>query len=385
MRRLIVSFFFIVALYILLLNPAFTFMGGRHMLLLLWPFVFLLRSEKIRTGINIHKGFIVSWLYLLIYIVFRTLMGGIPQYLINHILFIFSILLSFIFVRIAFIYKIDLIKSLLIMACIAGTISCTCLFVPAFNDFTKSIQVITNDYLIENSFRGFGIGEGLTFTYGVVLGSICALGICLIKNYGWFLFFIPIVSGAVLINARSGFIPIIIAFLFLLISERRVKFYVSVSVLFVLLYFIWIICIERLIPSETLEWAKLFFEEIGEGSEGGTAEALMSYDVWPDNTFEWIFGKGFSVFEPIRGRRSDVGYSIELCYGGIIYCSLLCLMVWKLIRPAYKRMPKTCFGTFVISLLLLNIKGEYISGNMAFTFLILIMFYFSQREIQRAN
>ena len=385
MRKLIVSIFLVVALYFLLLNPAFTFMGGRHSQLLLWPFVILLRFNNVRAGINLHKGFLISWFFVLLYIVLRTLMGGIPQYLITHLSLLFGILLAFVLIRIASIYEVDLIKSLLIMACIAGSISCVCLFSPSFNVFTKSIQVITNDYLLENTFRGFGIGDGLTFTYGVILGSICALGICLISKYRWFILFIPIVSGAVLINARTGFVPVIISFLYLLIFERKIKNYVYIFGFVLLLYFMWISFIERLIPADTLEWAKIFFEEIGEGSEGATADVLMSYDVWPDNTFEWIFGKGFSVFEPIKGRRSDVGYSIELCYGGLIYCMLLCIMVWKLIKPAYKKMPTKCFWTFVISLFIFNIKSEYISGNVAFVFLVLIMFYYSQKDIEQVR
>lgn len=385
MKKTIIEIFLVVALYFLLLNPAFTFMGGRHSVMLLWPLVILLCNKRYRGGIDLHRGFFSIWFLLTIYIVFRTVIGGIPQYLINQFLMLLDVLIAYILIRVSSVNNIDMIKVLLIMSCIAGVISIACLFSPSFNDYTKSIQVITNESQIKHTYRGFGIGEGMTFTYGVVLGSITALGICLIKNYKWFVFFIPIIAGAVLINARTGFIPIIISFAFFLISERNLKYYTYIAVFVLLFIFIWATYLEKLIPDDTLIWAMTFFDEIGEGKEGGTAEVLLTSDVWPENSMEWIAGKGFNIFDPVRGDRSDVGYFIELCYGGIIYCVLLVVFVWMLVKPAFKKMPPTCFWTYFISIFLLNLKSEYIARNMAFTFLILIMFYYTQNGIKRVK
>lgn len=373
--------FIVFCLYLLLFNPAFTFAGGLHSSLFMWPLLVLLINKKYRRGLQRHKGLFVTWTLLFIYIFLRTLSGGIPAYLIGHIVILIeTIFISFLLIKISLFFKVDLEKALLLVASVASVISCWCLINPSVNEYIKGIQVITNDYLLRFSFRGFGLGEGLTFTYAVILGSICALGICKIKKYKWFIVFIPIVSIAVLINARTGFIPIGISFIFFMLTENKLSYYLYVLVAIGILGVLWVLILEDWVPSDTLEWSLMFFEEIGDGTEGDTVQVLLNTTAWPDDASEWIFGKGFSVFEPIRGKRTDVGYLIQLCYGGIIYCVLLYLMVWTLVKTAYKNMPKTYFWTLILSMFLENYKGEFISKNMAFTFFSLIMIYYTQLD-----
>ena len=179
---------FVIALYCMFFNPAFTFLGGIHTAIFLWPLVGLLIFRNYRGNLSIHKNVFIAWLFAFVFVLLRTIMGGDTAFVLRYVsLLIESILVSYVLIVFSFRYKVNVEKALLVTASVAGVISCICLFVPSFNNFTKSIQVIDNDFLLINVYRGFGIGDEFTFSYGVVLGLICALGICRISEYKWFL------------------------------------------------------------------------------------------------------------------------------------------------------------------------------------------------------
>lgn len=310
----------------------------------------------------------------------RTAMGGETVFLIVQIPFLMDILVAYILIRIAIYWEIDMLYSLLVMASIAGIISCWCLFVPSFHEFSRNIQVITNDTMLERSYRGFGIGEGLTFNYGVILGSICALGICNIKKYLWFLFFIPFLILGVLVNARVGFAPIIISFALFFVYDHKIKYILFFIFSFFLLYGIWILFIEEIFPEDTLMWVMDFFEQLIGDKDAHTIQTILNTTIWPDGLFEWIFGKGRDVFNAAPGSslRTDMGYLIQLCYGGVIYCVLLLFFVIVIVKPAYRFMPKSLFYTLIFSLLIENFKGPFIGRHSSFICFILIMMYYTQ-------
>lgn len=377
-RNIIIIGFLFVAVYFLVLNPAFTFMGGLHTVLLLFPLLFLFVFPKINKQLRLYKRLFFCWLLLFTYVLLRTLMGGETAYVVFILMLLLEgCLISYVIIRIAILNRIDFEEILLLVASVAGIISCICLFVPPVNEFTKSIQVITNDYLLTNLFRGFGIGEGLTFGYSVALGSICALGICTIDRHKWFIPFIPIIFIATIINARTGIVPIGIAFVFFLVSSRKVSYWLYSILVLALIVVLWIEIFEELVPEETLLWVLKFFTEIGEGKDGGTYMQLVSTFPLPDTILEWIFGKGFSVFDPPRGDRSDIGYLIQINYGGIIYCFFLVMFLIQLLRLGYKFVPRPFFWTMTLSMLIFNYKGEYV-GSQAFFIFILSFFYFIQ-------
>ena len=379
MKGLIIKFFFVGALFCLLFNPAFTFLGGKHSSVFLLPLILFLLNPKIRKDLWLCRNMLIAWTLLFLFVLFRTLLNGEIVFLVStFMMLIETFLVSYVLVILAKKAKVDFLEMLLIVASIGGCISCLCLFSPSFNDFSKSIQVITNDFLETHTFRGFGIGEGLTFAYAIVLGTICAVGICFIKSYKWFVLFIPIISGATLINARTGFIPIALAITFFLLFERKVKYYGYAFCIAGVLVFLWVSFIEDSVPTGTLMWVLDFFDQAREGTTGSTIATLFSITAWPDNFSEWIIGKGYSVFEPKAGKRTDIGYLIQLCYGGIIYCILLYYMVWSLVKKAYSIMPKALFFTLIISMLYENFKGPFITRSPGFASLVIIMIYFIQ-------
>lgn len=375
---MIYTIFVTFALLCLLLNPAFVFLGGKHASLLLWPLAVCWFNRSVRERFFVHSALLRIWFILLLYVVLRTLMGGETKFLVAHSLFLVDIFISYVIVYLAIKKKVDLIKSLLITASIAGIISCLCLFVPSIHEFSRNIQVINNDFLLEVSYRGFGVGDGLTFSYGVVLGLICALGICNIKKYVWFLFFIPFVVVAVLVNARIGFFPIMIALILFLGSEHKISYFLSFFLFLCVLWLAWEVYINKYFPEGTLEWIMDFFTQMGEGTEGATVGTLLNTTIWPDDLFEWLCGKGRDVFDPTKAVRTDIGYLIQLCYGGVLYCLLLFLFVWAIFTPAYKAIPVTYMITLCLSIALVNYKGPFLSRSSAFLCLIMIVMYYAQ-------
>lgn len=378
-RGVFYSVILFVALYSLFLNPAFTFLGGLHMAIFLWPLTGFLIFKNIRRRLYIHKNVMIAWLIAFAFVLFRTLLGGDYIFISRYItLMIESILVSYVLIILSFRFKVNVEKALLITSSIAGVISCICLIVPSINEFTKSLLVIDNDYLLVNDFRGFGIGDGFTFSYGAVLGLICSLGICRISDYKWFVFFIPIICAAIMINARSGIIPVLLAFPLFLLSSRKFStlLYTLLAVIIIVLLFQFVIV--NYVPDETLQWAILFFTEMMEGKEGGTVDALQSMRVLPEDTMEWVLGTGLNAFNGYHGKRTDVGYQIQLFYGGIVYLVLFFNLIFQLIKTAKKAMPRIYLITIVLTLLLFNYKGELIANRMSFTLFVFLMIYYAQ-------
>lgn len=376
--------FLIIAFYSFFLNPAFTFLGGLHTAMLLWPLSILIFHPLIIKGCKNQKRIFISWLCVFLYVLLRTILGGDASFVfIWFALLVEIVVLSFVLVRISIIQSVDLEDVLLCVASLAGMISCLCLFNPDLNTYVKSIQVSTVEHAEQFSFRGFGIGDGLSFTYGVSLGTICALGICNIKHHKWFIFFIPIVAFAVLLNARTGFIPIVLAFVTQIVNPKNIIRNILLSLIVVLsIIIIWNSFFEDLLPGSTAGWMVKFFTELGEGSKGETVSVLLDYVVYPNCFEEWFMGKGINVFYLTGSYRTDIGYLIQLCYGGIFYCTLLYIMAVLIIIPAYKSMPKSLFWTLIISMLLENYKGDFIGRNSAFCCFAVIMVYYAQLNNQ---
>ena len=187
----------------------------------------------------------------------------------------------------------------------------------------------------------------------------------------YFLYFI-------LIIARSGIIPVVIAIpMYLLFSRKIATFFYSILSVFIIIL-LWQNVIVKYVPVETLLWVYEFFNEISEGDKGGTVEALQSMRVLPESTMEWILGTGIDAFDDYKGKSTDIGYQLQLFYGGIIYLILLVNLIFQLIKTANKMIPKTYLITVVISLLLLNYKGELIANRMSFTSFVFIMMYYAQ-------
>lgn len=82
--------------------------------------------------------------------------------------------------------------------------------------------------------------------------------------------------------------------------------------------------------------------------QSSNIEILQNMIVYPSDLGEWIFGKGESIFG-ISGQNSDIGYIIQLNYGGIIYCILLAFFFFLIVYRLFKMGIKKEWYFFVVT------------------------------------
>lgn len=236
---------------------------------------------------------------------------------------------------------------------------------PAFDSFYEGIQLDAYYEIysgFEKRYRAYGVAENLTFTYAYVLGLMAGYSLILARHSLIYFLFLPVLIFSVSINARVGFLGFSLVVLHLLFFGRLVDkaYLIAVSCLS---FFLIVVFGVALI--DDYSWQLGFFFSIYDilfsgGSGGGTVSALLSnHMVFPNNLVHWIFGSGYSLFGLAGGGDSDIGYIIQLNYGGL----LLLLLIFVLIFCMSVRL---CFVlgvghwyafVFPLSIILLNFKG----------------------------
>jgi hypothetical protein len=126
---------------------------------------------------------------------------------------------------------------------------------------------------------------------------------------------------------------------------------------------------------KTIKYALDFFSEtenLFSGNKKTTYDVLAQMVFFPSNIKDLIFGSGKSVFGNFN-KSSDIGYTVQIWFGGLIYLSLLLLLVVFMAKKIVKLKNYNWFlYIFLGSILVCNIKGYFISNNSAFRLLILI-------------
>lgn len=113
---------------------------------------------------------------------------------------------------------------------------------------------------------------------------------------------------------------------------------------------------------QTLEWAFDFIIEITSFmtneslNKTGNTDILKTMIVLPENTWDWILGSGKNLFT--AQNNSDIGYIIQLNYGGIYFITLIFCLVISLYLKLYVFQCKRWFILlFIGTILICNIKG----------------------------
>jgi hypothetical protein len=280
------------------------------------------------------------------------------------------------------------IRYLLITASVGAAITVACILNPSFNEFVRSsvnkvAYEAMDEYRANVVYRGFGISEVLTYSYGIIQGMFFVLCLFYYKDNKWILplsFFI-ILSAA--LNARTGLVIAAFGFLlYFLNSKKSISFFVVIIAFIVIILNI-VPLLELLgVSSETVDWLALFFEEAGSifSSHSMLASDTTNYMfsemlVWPRDLGEWIVGCGQDIYWS-SGRRSDLGWIIQLNYGGILYMilelSFLIYMYKRLKKKGYKLLALFLAVAFVIS----NIKGPALPNSGIFRLIMLLYIFF---------
>jgi hypothetical protein len=290
--------------------------------------------------------------------------------------------------------NLNLLHLILFLGVLNALFSVISYAVPSFNNFVSTfLHHAEFDHPIRMYFRGirgFGFSAGIFYQYSVFIGVItvfCLDNIIVGKKYYW-LFILPVLLLTIIINARIGLVPVLLYIFYIAVIRFKFKRFLFLILLTLILYVL-IINMASTRVSMMLEWTTSLFEEAylyfvkGETSDSYFVRLFETFLVFPDTNFEWIFGKGIHIF--VQGdQRSDLGYIIQLNYGGLIFLFLVLLFfinVYVKLKKAinkndtlknYHFFPFIFLGTALIS----NYKGDFLSANVGLPFFACFYVYF---------
>lgn len=363
-----------ILLYFYFHNPIFNMLGIGS-IKLLYPLLLLYIFKDYRKGLFSFKNVFVCYVLLFGFSIFRFILGGDVLYIYKSIIDCIETL--FLPISLIILFKnnnIPFIKILIYVGALSTLITILCLVIPTFNLYVKQFLQET-EFLKENTFRGFGISDNLVYAYGCILAII--VGIYLRYNYTnkWFMFFIPLIGLSILVNARIGFVIFFFAFfLYLFFNPKFIlKTLIGLGVLIILFISQTNFMFE---DANTLVFIEQFFLEIKDillgtnEARGSTVDTLMGdMFVLPSYFEEWIMGTGKNIF--LGEQNSDVGFLLQLNYGGIVYIVLLFLLIYNFF---VKIKDRYILYFFICATLIANIKGAFIinSGGSRVIFITII-------------
>lgn len=388
MKRILFFVLFIILLYVYIHNPILLALGERGAIKLIYPILlyFLVKwwGEFKRFFSREHNLFIAAS----VYIVLRSLMQAETETLyISIVQYIEQILMAGIFalalVKNGITYT-EFIRSLLILCAIGSMISTACVVSPELNNYIKFSLVSTpvGSFLYENPFRGFGISEALTYSYGIVQGFILAVGLLYIKENKWLLLFVPFILLSIMVNARTGLVVAALGLVFYTLSNKAMPVLLSIAVTLGLLIYLLPI-LGGYLDSETVKWIDDFFKEFTvmfkEGEMEGTTAGTLSdtTNKWPPSILSWIIGRGYYLFLARPGMpHFDGGFFLHLNHGGLVY-----MFIWfKLLYYMSKRMKICVCNRYLILLMIAtffvaHFKGDFLSNTGGIRLFFLFYFY----------
>lgn len=383
MRKIIL----IILSYIFIFNPVPPALGigSVKFLFLLLP---LLLIKPYSYSLNKLRPFVLPYILILLYILVRTLMGGYAIILYTSIVSFFEvILISFIIIKIHHIYRANVLQTFYACGIIAICISIISFLSPSFNNFIKSyLSMMPDKDQLFYAFRGFGMGSELTFSYAIEIAVI--FSVFLLKNKLNIKLFIAVLFAAlaILINARTGALVLLIGIgMYAMTNIKKslgygIIVFVSLPLVFA--------TIEAINP-ETFDYMEQFYLELGdfltgtENARADTAGTLLDSQVNYGNSFsEWFFGRGIHLYTVEREKRTDNGYDNQFVYGGICYLLLLAVLLYVMFIKCWRREKLIAFF-LLLTVLLVNIKGEFVPTASGFRLVACLFMYFGVFNINK--
>ena len=382
------KYFFVmtVIIYVYIHNPFITFLGGIGSIAYLFPLTLLyLRDKDVRKLFSKNKDVIACSCGIIVYCAIKMGLGsdfGNFRQALYH--FITTDILAIPIAVLIYRWTLKFDKVLVFNGFLAAIITVFCLISPSFNQIIKSILIETVDLWEkgQEGIRGFGLSNEFLYGYGLSLGIIISYAIY--NNYikkWWFIIYLMLCSLAILVNARTGMVIVVLSILlYFVFSPRSILNY---GLLGMILVIIAIPIISFFIKDDSvIEFASDFFFVFqrlfvdGDVSDNGTLFDFTKMFVFPSNLMDWIFGTGNNLFGN-EGEHSDIGFINQLYYGGILYLILLILLIYLLTKRIHNKYWKImCWFIFVVS----NFKGNMFMGcgNMRLFYLIIIYDYWAR-------
>ena len=232
-------------------------------------------------------------------------------------------------------------------------------------------------------FRGFGLGSGMTSFYPFCIGMIIVFSFIYGKNEKWFKWIIIFALIACLVNARTGVLVAIVGILIHYMFSKQYLNFIIITVIGIIGYVYIYDILSLFLSEESVDWIGVFINQMeamasGDTSEGGLDYFTQDMAITPDSTMGWIYGYGISPFggATINGKYyfSDMGFVIQLFYGGIIYCTLLYLLVLRVCIRLWGMRQKTFSIFLFVTFLIINFKGRFVFATPGFA-LSLLLYY----------
>lgn len=386
---LVKHMFFWIIIYVYIYNPPFAFLPLSPKFFLYLLVIPFLIKVKFKRYLGYFKALLLIIGVIILYSFLREF--GLLKFelLLLNITFLFEILL--IPIVIILLYESleirgELIFNLILVGFIASLFTLSMIIIPSLSDFIRYRLLRTDEYTEAVSLRTFGLAESLTFSYGIIQGLMAILVLFYSKDNKKIVLLIPLFLVCILFNARIGFTAVILGVFFYYLYSFKI---INLIVTFCMLSISYFILTQTNLFSgqkETVEWGLDFFTQSLDFLTGTRSSNSNTFDtlfgemmVLPSNESEWLFGNGVNIFGKSFGVTSDVGYIIQLYYGGIIYMSLMfslvvCFFSYIKALPRKEFMLGSCF---LLILLFCNIKGNiFIPIGILRLIVLMIIYWF---------
>lgn len=258
------------------------------------------------------------------------------------------------------------------------------------------------------SFRSFGISQDFLFSLSIVQGVAiaCVLTLCLysFSKYKYTLLFIPPLLLSIALNARIGFVTVILFILIaLLFAVARLKVYLlSKLLLFIAVSGLTIyLCVSNVNVlfdvdiEQNLEWASNAFVEgqnfaKGEDSQTGNfGKIKRRFLHLPKTPSARLFGEGRYVFNNNKSTLySDVGYVRKIYFGGYIYSVLaygtLVYLFFGTQNKKYRDIFQPFFYCLLLTAVVAQMKGDIFLPIPGYRIIFLIfLFVISEQRLNK--
>jgi len=293
--------------------------------------------------------------------------------------------------------KIDIFNLLYWASFLAAILTALLIFYKPFDIFYESIQLDQYYERYEDfdfRYRAYGISENLTFTYSYVLGLFAGYSLLVLHKNRFLIFPFLLFCLGIFFNARIGFVALFI-FVVIFITKFSIKRLVQLllSILGALFLITLLLPNQLDIISENSAWGLNFFYEISDLLFGtnyalndvSTFDTLTgSFIVFPDNFLAWFFGTGESLFTKSE-NNSDIGYILQLYYGGVILLVILSILIIFMFNRLRRTIGITHWFTifFFLSVLILNFKGFVFAATPGGRLLFFLYIYFTSFYLYR--
>lgn len=385
-KKIAFKWWLIIILYLYFFSPPFKFFSlGFDKVVLIWSICYInYKHEWSKIGKLFNRELSI-WKLIILYCIFIFLIHSFftTIFLLYDIIFIIEVF-TVPYAIILYFYdkqKIKIDKCVLISCIIAGGISTYLLLNPDLAYNIKSDLFRYSETALKNfSWRGFGLSDGLLFAYPIVEGTaigLIILGVTQRYKTNWiYALSCFIMLLAIIPNARTGFVPILIAiFIMFFYSQKRL---ITISLVVVGIILMSSVAINEFISEnegidKTVEWSLTSIEiadDFFHGEKTENVEALSSsMIIWPNDIFEWMLGSGVDLSTVKNG--SDIGYIVRLNYGGIIYLLLIFSFIMILFKRLWKFNQELAL-LLIMTLLVANFKGDFFLNNPLTRFIMFI-------------